>query len=247
MPNFIAFILWLLPASIMAEQLTTANSHWPPWRVLEKDGSLTGIDIDILKGLSRRLELQLVTKGCGWKRCLKYMQVGEGDVMSGLFKTAEREKYMKFIEPPYRRVQNTCFYQKKSQSAEINGYQDLQNITIGVVNKVAYFEPFDSDVSIKKHYAIKDITLFRLLKAQSIDAVIMSCVTGDVQLKLSGLNDEFKHAKYVHRLAHPVYLAVSKQSPLLAREKDVSQALQNMINGGDIKQIMSSYGILEVE
>jgi polar amino acid transport system substrate-binding protein len=94
----------------MAEQLTITNSHWPPWRVLENDGSLNGIDIDILKGLSTRLDLQLITKGCGWKRCLKSMELGESDVMTGLFKTPEREKYMQFIEPPYRSVQNTCFY-----------------------------------------------------------------------------------------------------------------------------------------
>ena len=245
MPVFIIVFLWLLSAPVRAEQLLTVNSHWPPWRVLEDDGHLSGIEVDILKHLSTRLKLQLVTKGCGWKRCLKHMELGESDVMTGLFKTAEREKYIKFITPPYRLEQNTCFYQNRTNSVAINHFEDLHKITVGVVEKVIYFEPFESDEAIKKHYATTDINLFRLLEADRIDAVIMSCVTGDVHLKRLGLNDKFKHANYIHRVAHPVYLGISRKSPLLARHKDISQALQNMVNSGEIKQIMSEYGILD--
>lgn len=247
MPIFIAFLFCLLPVQVMAEQLTSANSHWPPWRVVEDDGSMNGIEIDILKSLSTHLELQLVTKGCGWKRCLKYMQIGEGDVMTGLFKTPEREKYMKFIDPPYRAVQNTCFYQKKDQTVEINNYQDLHHITVGVVEDVAYFEPFSSDEGIKKYSSIKHEHLFRLLNTQHIDAVIMGCAVGDVRLKRLGLIDTFKHANYIHQVAHPVYIALSKKSRLFNREKDISQALQKMIKEGEIKHIISSYGVLEIE
>ena len=244
MPIFIIVFLCFLSGPISAAQLTSANSHWPPWRVLEDDGSLSGIDVDILKRLSTRLELQLVTKGCGWKRCLKHMELGGSDVMTGLFKTPDREKYMKFIDPPYRVAHNTCFYQNKNQSVEINRFEDLHKITVGVVKKVVYFEPFDSDASIKKFHATTDENLFRLLKAQRIDTIIMGCVTGDIFLKRLDLNDEFKHANYVHRVAHPVYLAISRKSPLLARGTDISQALQSMLNKGEIKQIMSDYGVL---
>jgi polar amino acid transport system substrate-binding protein len=247
LPIFIAFLLCLLPVQIMAKQLISANSHWPPWRIVEDNGSMNGIEIDILKSLSTRLELQLVNQGCGWKRCLKYMRIGEADVMTGLFKTPDREKYMKFIDPPYRTVNNTCFYQNKAQSVEINSYQDLHHITVGVVKKVAYFEPFQSDERVRKYYSTKDNKLFRLLSAQHIDAVIMECVAGDIRLKRLGLNDKFKHANYVHQVAHPVYMAISKKSRLFDRHKDISQALQNMINESEIKQIMSSYGVLDVE
>ena len=247
MPIFVIILLCLLVSPIRADQLNSANAHWPPWRVVEDDGSLTGIEIDILKGLSTRLDLQLVNKGCGWKRCLKHMEVGESDVMMGLFKNSEREKYMMFISPPYRAEKSTCFYQNKNQTAEIKDFEDLYNVTVGVVNKVAYFETFDQDERINKYSATTDEALFRLLKGERIDAVIMACVAGDVFLNDSDLNDDFKHADYVYRIANPVYLAISKKSSLLAREEEVSQALQSMIDDGEIKQIMSNYGVQEIK
>lgn len=247
MPIFILVLYYLLSTQVIAHQLTAVNSHWPPWRVLKNDGSISGIEVDILKRLSTRLEMPLVTKACGWKRCLKYMQLGEGDVMTGLLKTAERDKYMKFVEPAYRDVKSTCFYQNDAQKIEINNYQDLYGMTIGVIKKVTYFEPFNSDDKLTKHYSTTDINLFRLLKAKNIDAVIMDCAVGDIRLKSLALNSEIKHADYVHNVANPVYLAISRKSELFKREQEVSQALRSMIETGEIRDIMSSYGILSVE
>ena len=247
MPLFIIVFLYLLVSPIRAEQLNSANAHWPPWRIVEDDGSLTGIEIDILKRLSTRLDLQLVIKGCGWKRCLKHMEVGESDVMTGLFKNSEREKYMKFINPAYRIEKSICFYQNKTQSVELNRYDDLYKLTVGVVNKVSYFKRFDDDDNINKHQATTDEDLFRLLKADRIDTVIMACVAGDIFLNNSYYSNSFEHAKYVNLVESPVYLAISRKSPLLAREDEVSQALKKMIDEGEIKQIMSNYGIQEVK
>jgi polar amino acid transport system substrate-binding protein len=247
LPIIIALFLGLLPIQLFAASLTSANSNWPPWRVSESDGRMSGIDIDILNGLSDRLSLDLVTKSCGWKRCLKYMEVGEGDIMAGLFKTPEREVYMAFVEPPYRMTNNTCFYQNKYDTKEINNYQDLYKLTVGVVKKVAYFEPFDSDEKIKKHHATTGKNLFRLLNAQNIDAVIMGCHAGDVRIKDLGFTDEFKHANFVHRVGQPIHLAVSRKSPLFSRMDEISKALQSMSNEGEIKDIMASYGILNLE
>lgn len=244
MPIIIALFLGiLLPTQLFAKSLTSANSHWPPWRITASDGSMSGIEIDIIKGLSNRLALDLIIKSCGWKRCLKYMQVGEGDLMVGLLKNPERESYMSFINPPYRTSNNTCFYQNKYQLVDINSYQDLYKITVGVVNKVAYFEPFDSDKNIKKHHAVTDDNLFRLLRAGNIDTVIMNCHSGDALLKGRGFTDEFKHANFVLRMERPVYMAISKKSPLIQRKDEVSQTLQSMIDDGEIKKIMKKYGI----
>ncbi|GLS90914.1 ABC transporter substrate-binding protein [Psychromonas marina] len=246
MPVFIIVFLLLLSSPIKAVQITTANAHWPPWRVIEADGTLSGIELDILKRLTTHLDFDLIIKGCGWKRCLKHMEVGESDVMTGLFKTAEREQYMKFITPAYRVEKNICFYQNKDSSKEIYHFKDLYDISVGVVKKVAYFEPFDSDPRINKLYATTDEYLFRLLQADRLDAVVIACVTGDVLVSELNLQGVFKHANYVYRVAHPVYLAISKKSPFLAREAEISKALQGMIDRGEVQKIMASYGVQDL-
>jgi len=244
---FIVVLLWLLSSSIKAEQITSANAHWPPWRVIQADGSITGVEIDILDRLTSHLNLTLSAKGCGWKRCLKHMEVGESDMMIGLFKTPEREQYMTFISPPYRIENNICFYQKSDQQININRFEDLHALTVGVVNKVVYFEKFDRDERINKFNAITDEALFRLLRANKIDTVIMACVAGDIFIKNAGFEGEFKHANYVNHVASPVYIAVSKKSPLLARIVDISQVLRSMVDDGEIKQIMSEYGVVPLK
>ncbi|MGY5450554.1 substrate-binding periplasmic protein [Agarivorans sp. MS3-6] len=232
----------LLCWPVLAQQtLTTANAHWPPWRELEPDGRLSGIEIDILTELSQRLGLQLETKGCGWKRCLKHMVLGESDVMTGLLKTAEREQYMAFIDPPYRSKQSHCFYLHRGTDVELNSYQDLSSITVGLQSKVAYFERFDNDDSISKHEAIDDVSLFRLLKGDRVDTVIMSCIEGDNFLKQQGLSQWFKHAHYVEYSERNVYLAVSKQSPLLQRRQEISTAIQSMLDSGEISAILNQH------
>jgi len=255
---FIAILLFLT-ASASAEsplltsatsdssaQILTANSHWLPWRKVDSDGHLNGIEVDILKRLSQRLHLKLKTKSCGWKRCLKHMEVGESDIMTGLFKTPEREKYMKFIKPAYRVTQGTCFYVNKNSLTEINDYKDLSELTIGVVKGVSYFKRFDKDDKIKKYPLTTGTNLFRLLEVNRIDAVIFACAAGDVRLKDEHLNSKVRRANYIYRVDHPVYIALSKKSSLLSREAEISQNLQSMLDLGEIEKILSSYGIVDI-
>ncbi|GAB1623066.1 substrate-binding periplasmic protein [Agarivorans albus] len=234
------FLCLLLSYPAWAQQtLTTANAHWPPWRTIESDGSLTGIEIELLKVLSARLDLQLHTKGCGWKRCLKHMLMGESDVMTGLYRNAEREQYMTFVEPAYRSFQSNCFYLKRDSQFDLNSYQDLYSLTIAVQSKVAYFKRFDQDQGLSKHEVIDDLSAFRLLKGQRVDAVVMSCVEGDYFLKEQGIASWFKHADYRQQTQRPVYLAISKLSPLVEREQEISNLLQAMLDSGEIDALIA--------
>lgn len=230
----------LLSTPVWAQQtLMTANAHWPPWRTIEADGSLSGIEIELLRLLSERLNLQLHTKGCGWKRCLKHMMVGESDVMTGLYRNAEREQYMAFVEPAYRSFQSICFYLKNDSQHQVNSYKDLGKLTISVQSKVAYFERFDQDLALNKHEVIDDMAAFRLLKGKRVDAVVMSCVEGDYFLKEQGISAWFKHADYRQQTRRPVYLAISKLSPLVERQQEISNLLQAMIDSGEIEALIA--------
>lgn len=242
--HFIIIIfLCLFSNAVIAQNIIIANTHWPPWRILQKDGTLSGVEIDVLKQLSDDLNLNLISKGCGWNRCLKHMEVGESDIMSGLYKTKEREQYMVFIEPPYRNSHGTCFYQNKNSKKVINSYQDLQKITVGVVKNVAYFDSFNRDHKINKHISINDVNQFRLLKGNRVDVVIMNCIGADIYLKNFEGKNSIKRAPYIYKKIHPVYFAISKKSALLSRKQELSNALQNMLDKNEIEKIMFKYGI----
>ena len=247
MPFLLIVFLWSFSIVAQAESMTVANTHWPPWRILKNDGHLKGIEIDILERLSEQLGLSLETKGCGWKRCLKHMEVGESDVMTGLQKTPEREQYMTFIEPPYRTIQSICFYTNKASAINIRNYDDLRKLTIGVIQKVAYFEPFNNDQKIKKHGVTTGDNLLRLVEGNKIDAFVNECLAGDNFIKEKKLSRVIKRTEYVHSEVRPIYLAISNKSPLLKRKNEISNELKKMLDTGEIAKIIESYGLVDVE
>lgn len=244
----VIFIIFLLFSTfIKADDLSTANANWAPWRVLNDKGTLEGIDIDILQYVANDLNLNLITKGCGWKRCLKHMEVGGSDVMTGLYKTAEREKYMTFIDPAYYTTQGICFYTLKSNALNIQRYEDLQSLTIGVVDKVSYFERFDHDLSINKLAAVTGQALFRLLKGGRIDAIVLNCINGDISINKDNRKELIERSAYIFKTHRPVYLAISNKSPLLKRKEEFSKSLQKMLNNNEVEKILESYGIVSID
>ncbi len=244
MKTILILMVSLWCSSALAQtSIKTANAQWPPWRIERADGSLYGLEIDLLESLSAQLNLTLETKNCGWKRCLKHMQLGESDVITGLYRTAERERYMYFVEPPYRTQQHHCFYLNKNHQVKLADYQDLYALKVGIQSNVVYFSPFDEDKGLTKHNAIDDQALFRLLRGGRVDTVLMSCAEGDAFLQHEGLFQYFEHAEYVHSTKRPVYLAVSKLSPLAERLDELSSVLKAFIEDGELDALFTKYQI----
>jgi len=247
MSRIFLIVLCLFSTLNKADELTTANANWPPWRVIHEDGTLDGIEIEILQHVANDLGLNLVTKGCGWKRCLKHMEIGGSDVMTGVYKTPERQKYMTFIEPAYYTTQGICFYTLKSKTLRINQYEDLKPLTIGTVKKVSYFDRFDNDTSLNKFESTTGNASFRLLEGGRIDVIVLNCINGDISANVGDRADLITRAKYIFKTHRPVYLAISNKSPLLPRQDEFSQSLQKMLDNHEIDRILASYGIVSID
>ncbi len=93
-----------------------------------KGNSFEGIDASILKELGKRLDLNFRFIECPWKRCPEMIRDGQADFISGLAKQTDREKYMVFIEPPYKKIFSSAFYARKVIKGKphlIRRYEDL--------------------------------------------------------------------------------------------------------------------------
>src|ERR1700758_5585400 len=75
---------------------------------------------------------------CGpvWRRCLVMIDAGDVDVISSIAKSPERERYLQFIEPPYRTGYDIYFY---TRGTDLGKYEDLQGLRIGHIRGSAYF------------------------------------------------------------------------------------------------------------
>ena len=84
-----------------AGKLTIATSpDFPPFEELQADGSVTGIEIDILNLICEELGVELEIKQMNFDSVLPGIQAGKYDVgVSGISVTPKREKNVKFTVP----------------------------------------------------------------------------------------------------------------------------------------------------
>ncbi|MDY5062881.1 MAG: transporter substrate-binding domain-containing protein, partial [Dialister sp.] len=85
--------LFRKPIGVDAAPLVRSNSHvlrvavagdFAPHSFVNKEGQLSGMDVEILYHLANRMQRKLELFTGDWPTCRKMMQEGEVDVLSGL-------------------------------------------------------------------------------------------------------------------------------------------------------------------
>jgi polar amino acid transport system substrate-binding protein len=74
---------------------------------------VSGIDVDIVREIARRMKLEIEYVRCPWARCLAMMQSGEADLLSSVWKRPEREACLRFFDTPFLDELPITFYFKK--------------------------------------------------------------------------------------------------------------------------------------
>ncbi|MDT4842994.1 Bacterial extracellular solute-binding protein [compost metagenome] len=237
--------LLLLPGLVGAAEpvtLRVMTDFWPPFRIAGDDGQLRGLDMDLLAELERRTGLRFEVRRAPWSRGLAALERGAADLMTGLAKTPEREAYIDYLERPYF----TCaprFYGLPEQAQGITGYPQLGQYDIGYVRGSAYFEPFDSDRSLRKVGVGNEGQLLDMLRHKRLQLVIGT----DCQVDYELLNDPQLAGRIVKLAYRPparteLFIGFSRQRPLQAQREAIAQALGQMIDEGWVLDAARRYG-----
>ncbi|MBL0596767.1 transporter substrate-binding domain-containing protein [Aeromonas jandaei] len=219
--------------------LTVATDAWPPFRILQPDGQLQGIDIEILHRLEQESGIRLQVKRMPWGRALKQMQTGQVDLMIGLAHTPERAQFIDYLQPAYYQCW-PAFYGKREQVARLDQYSHLLGVKVGFVLNSAYFEPFDSDIRLDKHGVATEEQLLRMVQRGHLPLMIGTDCQVDYALSRE---PTLALAKAPYRPARPItlYLGMSKRSPYQDLKLPLAQALQTLVVNGEIQQIARPY------
>ncbi len=197
----------------------------------------------ILRPIAKNLDLELQMRTANFARAQQLMQDGSNDIMIELVKSPEREAYLHYIEPPYIRYMTWAFVVPKGKHSSIQRYEDLYDLRIGTNLGWKYFPRFDEDSQIQKYEVGSVQQNIRKLLLGRIDAFLseeMEQLINNVEL---GYSDKLEFADYRHRLESPLYIAISKKSPLMARLDEVEPIIQRMIESGEIRTIIEQYCI----
>jgi len=200
-----------------------------------------GLPFESVSLVAKILNWQVIHIKCPWKRCLLMMKGGNLDMIGGLFKTPERQKYLHYVEPAYF-SECIVFYFPKGLGKDVKKYNDLKDLTIGVVRGVLYYEPFDSDQDINKYIAAINYQLFKLLREGRIDAFIGAEILYSNWLKDSNSKFQVEIAPYrVH--AGNDYFGISKKSPYAKDRAKFEQVLKKLLDSGEVEDIYRQHGV----
>ncbi|MBP4043316.1 substrate-binding periplasmic protein [Aeromonas sp. SrichE-2G] len=222
-----------------APTLTVVTDVWPPFRMITQNDEFHGLDIDILRQLQARSGIAMTLKRVPWGRALKQMQTGQADLMIGLAHTEARATFIDYLQPAYYQCQ-PAFYGKAAAVATLNTYGDLRGREIGYVLNSAYFSPFDGDTGLKKHGVPTEDQLQRMVERGHLPLMIGTDCQVDYALSQHNAGELVKAA---YRPPHPVvlYLGMSKRSPHHALGPRLAQALQAMVESGEIGALAKPY------
>ncbi|MBU1002126.1 MAG: transporter substrate-binding domain-containing protein [Proteobacteria bacterium] len=230
------------PSGYAAQQsLRVAFSELPPWKIAGPNGSKEGIDTELFRLVAERMDLHLEFVEAPFVRGLRMLENGTVDVMTGVLRRADRETYLDFVEPPYRRYSNKAFYLKKGQGQLIRCYTDLYDLTIGVGREEKYFPTFDHDPLIHKEAVSNGRLNIKKLLHGRFDAFIQTEAAADYLIREMGLEDQIEKAPFVYRKVQPVYIVISKLSPLAERRAELSCIVRELLQSGEYDRLRWKY------
>ncbi len=225
------------------DEIVVAISNWAPRKIIEGD-DISGIDPDILKEVARRLNMKIRFLTCTWRRCQEEVKNGRADFITSASRTAEREKFYHFIEPPYATNSAICLYTRKGSNVRIRTYTDMYKYRIASVRGSILFDRFDKDERIDKVIVSGNALTLKLLIEKRVDAFIDTEMIGDYAVKKAGYEDMIGKAAYkYHTETDPAHMALSRKSRHVHLIPEFSRIMKALIDEGMIETIRARYGL----
>lgn len=219
--------LFLLPLPSSArDKLIIGADNWPPFRFVTNE-QISGIDHELWSRLAQQLDFDIEYFRCPWKRCLRMMEKGQIDAMSGLAWRKERAEYITYVQPHYYTC-STQLYLRHGYSRRISKHRDLHTMTVGMVGGSAYYEAFDQDKDILKINVAQEAVLPNLLLEERIDAFIGTDCQADYELQSRSLSHQIDKAVFKPGNSVKLYVGLSSASKWTERINEFNQALQQL-------------------
>lgn len=234
-----------LPVQAKDELLFVTLDSFPPFTWQEGEKAV-GIDVDIIKALSKRSGIPIKIEFKPWKRVIYMIREGEADGGFAAFKTPEREIFSLFIEPAMHYSTYKVFV-KKGKEFEFNSIRDLFGRTIGKNHGFKISQEFDRALEDHDILTIEGRTMehnIKLLKAGRTDGLLGNEAEVLHVMKLLGIQDDLVALPKPLRVPRPAYLMISRASDVSknnALMDKLRQTLSDMKADGTFDEINARY------
>ncbi len=216
--------------------IKVVGNHAPPYRII-KGGDFSGIYIDTMRELAKRMGVEVSFASVPFARALIMMKQGQNaDIMLGPNRNSQREAYMVYTQATFSQ-ENKAFY-VHPDSPGITRYEDLIGKKISVHIGKIYFSQFDQDSSLTKEPISDYIIGIRKVRKKRNDVIIMPEREGDRLLKEH--NIKLKKSPYIVK-GKISYITISKKSSALTLQKRLEETMEEIKKDGTMDAILDRY------
>lgn len=238
---------------LLTPQLATSCTkimRWnddPPYSYVDQNDPMViqGISIDTARTILSTQDCELKLVKMPWARALESLKSGHVDIISGAFKTTERQAFAHFSST-IEYSPNILFLRAGEEAKwGLRSLADIVNTSfkLGTQINVSYSRKFDllkEEAEFSKHiYSNSNRTsLWKMLSLKRIDGVIADKMTGLIELNKLGLQDKIIPSSLV--VSHePSFFAFSKKTTNKKFVDQFDQVYTDLINNGTILKIQN--------
>lgn len=209
------------------------NSAYPPVSWVNNQGQTDGVNVAVMRLLLEPLGVTVDTRqNSNWRRCLKEVELGNVDILSG-FKTKRRQEYAIFLDAPVIRETIYLYYPIK-QPLNFTDWTALSGLRVGVLMGDSFGNEVDAalqEYPSLEFVSTQDQNLLKLADNR-LDVVPMGKLSGQLDLQRLGLKEQIGSTET--DVSDFWYLAISKQSPLVPWLPLLNQRLNQVLAEPDI-------------
>lgn len=231
----------LFPAGVCAEKVIFVYEVYPPYEFHE-DGQLVGTDVDIIREVCRRIDIEPVFRELPWERAIKEVTDGKAHAIFSLLKTKEREQFL-FFPRENISYEQFIFVVRKGSPVRAKRLDDLKGRRIGQCRGYSYDPAFDTYKGFDREYSSNDEEQLRKLKGGRMDAAIMNREVFRFTARKMGIQDLFEILEFEFAPKHFMYVGFSraqgKNGRILSEQFD--KVLNGMKKQGTFQKIVEKY------
>ncbi len=219
----------------------------PPYFMVQ-EGEVVGIDADLVREVMERLGCGLTLKKLPWARALLELRDGRVDMLSGAYRTPEREQYAYYSNVVGLVSPNILFIRRSDEAGfDPVGLRELlkSGFRLGAQINVSYSDEYNAlvqnpDYEKNIQYVSRRESLWKMLARNRVDGVVASRLTGLYEIQALGLSGMITPSSMVVS-NKPAFFVFSKASVSSEFVADFDRVLQAMVDDGTFAAIVNRY------
>ncbi len=240
-----------LPQPTRAAENMTLIQGWNPWAPFAfqyPQGSMAGIDIEIVHHILSHAGYTITYQEAAWARQLKLIEDGTLHITASAMITPEREAYACFSDPYYR--ESYLIFVRKGEAANhhISSLQDIagSSFRLGVMRGSMYGDEFvrlmeNPEFSRQIETVTSDEQNHQKLLTHRLDGFIQEASRMLTDGKKSGIRDQVEPLFVVGE--DDLHFMFSRQSVPAEIIHKFNEGLRNLRADGTYQRIFETYGL----